>query len=141
MSSINIVVIVGNLTRDPESRTVGETTVCTLGVAVNERVKSGGEWTERASFFDVEVWGAQAEACAKYLSKGRQVAVSGSLRQERWEKDGQKRSKVVIHARDVQFIGKAESGTTMEQARGMAVAAGLVQDAPATEPDDDDIPF
>jgi len=69
------------------------------------------------------------------------IAVFGSLRQERWEKDGQKRSKVVIHARDVQFIGKAESGTTMEQARCIAVAAGLVQDAPATEPDDDDIPF
>lgn len=135
--SINSVVIVGNLTRDPEVRAVADTSVCTLGVAVNERTKTGGEWGERANFFDVEVWGAQADACSRYLTKGRQVAVSGRLRWESWEKDGQKRSKVLIRANEVQFIGSRE--TTMDEARDMAKAAGLLKGAAVDE--DDDIPF
>jgi len=103
--NLNQVSLVGNLTRDPELREAGGTSVCDLGLAVNERIKRKGEWQEEASFFDITVWGNQADACAKYLHKGSPVAVGGSLRQERWEKDGQNRSKVKVIARTVQFLG------------------------------------
>lgn len=112
MNSINHVVIVGHLTRDPELKaTPSGTSVCELGVAVNERVKRGETWEDLASFFDVTVFGSQAQTCADYLAKGRQVAVSGRLRQNRWEtQDGQKRSRVTIIADLVQFIGAREGG-------------------------------
>ena len=79
-SNINVVVITGNLTRDPELRsTPGGTSVCKLRVAVNSRRKSGqsGEWEDKPNYFDVTVWGAQGENCANYLSKGRPVAIEG----------------------------------------------------------------
>ena len=104
---MNVVTIIGNLTRDVELKHVGEAAVAKFGVAVNERVKKNGEWTDVAYFFDVETWNG-AEACAKYLAKGRQVAITGSLVQDRWEQDGQKRSKVYIKAQRVDFIGKRE---------------------------------
>jgi single-strand DNA-binding protein len=108
---INAVVIGGNLTRDPEIRPVGDTTVCDLGVAVNERVKKDGEWEDRPSFFDVTVWGKTAENCAKYLTKGSPVTVQGRIRQERWENDsGDKRSKVKVIAQIVQFGAKNGDG-------------------------------
>lgn len=112
MASVNVVTLVGNLTRDPELRhTKGGTAVCDLGLAVNEREKEGDEWVERASFFDVTVWGNQAEACSKYLAKGKQVAVAGRLRQERWTNDaGENRSKVKVVAQTVQFLGSKADG-------------------------------
>jgi single-stranded DNA-binding protein len=82
-SSVNVVVLVGNLTRDPELRaTAGGTSVCKIGLAVNERAKdpTTGEWGERPNYFDIDVFGAQAESCAQYLTKGRQVAIEGRLR-------------------------------------------------------------
>ena len=102
------VTLVGNLTRDPELRqTPNGTSVCQLGVAVNSSYKdSSGQWVEKPNFFDVVVWGAQGENCAKYLSKGRQVAVNGRLDQRSWEaQDGSKRSKVEVVADTVMFIG------------------------------------
>jgi single-strand DNA-binding protein len=115
-AGINAVAIVGNLTRDPELRsTGGGTSVANLGVAVNERIKKGDNWEDYANYFDVTVWGRQAEACAEHLIKGSPVAISGHLRQERWSKEGNNRSKVVIVARDVQFLpsskGKSASGS------------------------------
>lgn len=104
------VTLVGNLTRDPELRqTPSGTSVCQLGVAVNSSYKdSSGQWVEKPSFFDVVVWGAQGENCARYLSKGRQVAVDGRLDQRTWEaQDGTRRSKVEIIADTVMFIGAA----------------------------------
>lgn len=117
MKNINVVVLTGNLTRDPELRSLPSgTSVCEMGVAVNESFKNGstGEWEERANFFDVTVWGAQGENCAKYLSKGRGVAIHGRLRWESWEKDGQKRSKVKVIADQVQFLndGKGEGSSS-----------------------------
>jgi single-strand DNA-binding protein len=100
--------LVGNLSRDPELRqTAGGTSVCQLGVAVGYSYKdSSGQWVDKPSFFDVTVWGPQGEACAKYLTKGRQVAVSGRLDQQTWEaQDGSKRSKVGIVADQVVFLG------------------------------------
>jgi len=112
--SVNVVVLVGNLTRDPELRaTGGGTSVCSLRVAVNDRVKdpTSGEWGDKPNYFDVDVFGAQGERCAQYLSKGRQIAVEGRLRWREWEsQDGQKRSAVSVVANNVQFIGPRESG-------------------------------
>ena len=112
--SVNVVVLVGNLTRDPELRaTPGGASVCRLGLAVNERSKDAttGEWGERPNYFDIDVFGAMGENCAKYLSKGRQVAIEGRLRWRSWEsQDGQKRSAVSVVANNVQFIGPREGG-------------------------------
>jgi single-strand DNA-binding protein len=141
MSSINRVILVGRLTRDPELRhTPGGTPVCNFSLAVNSREKDdSGEWGERADFFDITVWGNQGENCAQYLAKGRLAAVDGNLRQERWEKDGQKRSKVTITARQVQFLDSGDrDGDTGGGYDGSQefVPAGSGQAAV-----DDDIPF
>jgi single-strand DNA-binding protein len=114
-SNVNVVVITGNLTRDPELRhTGGGTAVCELRVAVNSRRKDGqtGEWVDKPNYFDVTVWGAQGENCANYLSKGRPVAVEGRLDWREWEaKDGSgKRQAVSIIANSVQFLGSRDGG-------------------------------
>lgn len=117
---VNTVTIVGHLTRDPELKTLQSgTSVCDLGVAVNERVKSGDQWEDRASFFDVTAYGGQAEAIAKFLSKGRQVAIAGRLRQERWQnQQGENRSRVKIIASEVQFVGGRPDGQGQQQGHG-----------------------
>lgn len=108
---VNQVVLGGNLVRDPELRHLPTgTAVCSMRVANNRRAKIDGEWTERPGFFDVTVWGAQGEACAQYLEKGRPVVVVGELRFREWEQDGHKRSAVDINAREVQFIGGRDDG-------------------------------
>ncbi len=114
-SNINVVVITGNLTQDPELRhTGGGTAVCELRVAVNSRRKDGstGEWVDKPNYFNVTVWGAQGENCANYLSKGRPVAVEGRLDWREWEaKDGSgKRQAVQIVANSVQFLGSRDGG-------------------------------
>jgi single-strand DNA-binding protein len=113
-SNINVVVITGNLTRDPELRsTPGGTSVCKLRVAVNSRRKEGqtGEWVDKPNYFDVTVWGAQGENCANYLSKGRPVAIEGRLDWREWEdKEGNKRQNVEIIANSVQFLGSRDGG-------------------------------
>jgi single-strand DNA-binding protein len=161
--SINSVVIVGNLTRDPELRaTPSGTSVCSLRIAVNDRVKdpSSGEWGDKPNYFDVDVFGGQGERCAQWLARGRQVAIAGRLRWREWEtQDGQKRQAVSIVADNVQFIGPREGGGggdfgggqragghgqqggAQRQGGGMP-EPGPVEPWPAdtTEPDDD-IPF
>ncbi len=112
-SNVNVVVITGNLTQDPELRhTGGGTAVCELRVAVNTRRKDGqtGEWVDKPNYFNVTVWGAQGENCANYLSKGRPVAVEGRLDWREWEaKDGSgKRQAVQIVANSVQFLGSRD---------------------------------
>jgi single-strand DNA-binding protein len=117
--SINRVVLTGNLTRDPELRQAGSTEVCQLGVAVNGREKRDGEWVEVPNFFDVTVWGAQGNNCAKFLSKGSPVAVDGRLRWRSWEKDGQKRSAIDVVADSVQFLSQGRPLTDAEQKSGV----------------------
>lgn len=144
--SINRVVLVGNLTHDPELRALPSgTSVCQLRIAVNDRIKdrTSGEWTEYANYFDVSVFGQQGESCAQYLGRGRQVAVDGRLRWRQWEaQDGTKRSKVEVVADSVQFIGPRDGGGgggAPRQPKGPAFNdAGL--DVPE-EDFDADIPF
>ena len=106
---INTVALVGNLTRDPELRGLPSGgSVCTLRIAVNERRKNGqtGEWEDAPNFFNVTVFGNSADAAAKFLAKGRQVAVQGRLRwREYQDKDQNRREAIEIVAHDVQFIG------------------------------------
>jgi single-strand DNA-binding protein len=140
------VTLVGNLTRDPELRqTPSGTSVCQLGVAVNSSYKdSSGQWVEKPNFLDVVVWGSQGENCAKYLSKGRQVAVDGRLDQRSWDApDGTKRSKVEIIADTVMFIGG------QNETREPVAKSGKQPSGDAAAQDDfkdidfggDDIPF
>lgn len=107
--NINRVVLIGRLTRDPELRTTqGGTDVCEFSLAINSRRKQGEEWVDHAEFFDVVVYDGQAESCATYLAKGSMAGVEGKLRQERWEKDGQKRSRVRVQATSVQFLTRSD---------------------------------
>ena len=113
-TNINRVIITGNLTADPELRSLPSgTSVCKLRVACNTRRKdnSTGEWVDKPNFFDVTVWGAQGENCARYLSKGRPVAIDGRLEWREWDSpEGQKRSAVEIIADTVQFLGGGGDG-------------------------------
>ena len=109
MANINRVVLVGNLTRDPELKSLPSgMAVCDLGLAVNHRRKNQqtGEWVEEPNYFRVSVFGSQAESCAKFLTKGRAVAIDGRLRWRQWDApDGTKREAVEVVAETVQFIG------------------------------------
>ena len=106
MADINRVIIVGRLTRDAELKyTSGGSPVAKFGLAVNRRRKVGDQWEEEANFFDVVVWGRTAEALNQYLVKGKQIGVEGELRQDRWEQDGQKRSRVEIVASNIMLLG------------------------------------
>ena len=112
-SNVNVVVITGNLTRDPELRhTGGGTAVCEMRIAVNTRRKEGNDWVDKPNYFDVVVFAGQGENCANYLSKGRPVAVEGRLEWSEWEaKDGSgKRQAVRIIANTVQFLGSRDGG-------------------------------
>ena len=143
-ASVNRVVVVGNLTRDPELRhTPSGTSVCSLRIAVNTRRKdASGQWTDKANYFSVSVFGQQAESCAQYLSKGRPVAIDGRLEWREWEQDGNKREAVEIVADSVQFLGSRGDGES--GASGGYIPADA-SGAPAgdfpTSPTDDDIPF
>jgi single-strand DNA-binding protein len=154
-SNVNVVVITGNLTRDPELRhTGGGTAVCELRVAVNSRRKDGqtGEWVDKPNYFDVTVWGAQGENCATYLAKGRPVAVEGRLDWREWEaKDGSgKRQAVSIVANSVQFLGSRDgSGGGNGNGNSFRPSSDVPADtsdfegaaAPSGGGADDDIPF
>jgi len=113
-SNINRVIITGNLTSDPELRALPSgTSVCKLRVACNTRRKDGasGEWVDKPNYFDVTVWGAQGENCARYLAKGRPVAIDGRLEWREWEtQEGNKRQAVDIIADTVQFLGGRDEG-------------------------------
>jgi single-strand DNA-binding protein len=152
--NINRVVITGNLTRDPELRTVGSsgTSVCSLRVAVNTRRKDGDQWVEQPNYFDVTVWGAQGENCATYLSKGRPVAIDGRLRWREWEaQDGSgKRQAVDIVADSVQFLGSRDGSGGQSGGNGFTPQSDVPADTSdfegqkagaATGGGEDDIPF
>jgi single-strand DNA-binding protein len=155
-TNINRVVLTGNLTRDPELRSLPSgMSVCSLRVACNTRRKdnSSGEWVDKPNYFDVTVWGAQGENCARFLAKGRPVAIDGRLEWREWQdKDGNNRQSIDIIADAVQFLGGREEGT----GGGGGASAGFTprSDVPVDDRDfqpagaasssagsDDDIPF
>lgn len=115
MLDLNCVTIVGRLTRDAELKhTAGGMAVTKFSIAVNRRRKVNDQWEDEASFFDVTLWGKQGEALNQYLLKGKQVGINGELRQERWEKDGQNRSRVEIVASGIQLLGGQSGGASRE---------------------------
>jgi len=156
-SNINRVIITGNLTSDPELRSLPSgTSVCKLRVACNTRKKdsASGEWVDKPNYFDVTVWGAQGENCARYLAKGRGVALDGRLEWREWETpEGGKRQAVDIIADTVQFLGggQGEGGAPGggQQARSFTPQSDVPVDtsdfatapAGASAPSEDDIPF
>jgi single-strand DNA-binding protein len=150
-TNINVVAITGNLTRDPELRTLPSgTSVCELRVAVNSRRRDeGGNWVDKPNYFDVTVWGAQGENCSTYLSKGRPVAIEGRLDWREWEaKDGTKRQAVQIIANSVQFLGSRDGGGGGGNGNGFTPRSDVPADTSDFEAEksgvgasDDDIPF
>jgi len=125
MADINVVILVGRLTRDPELRyTPAGTAVTGFGLAVNNRRKVGDEWKEEPCFVDVKIFGRMAETSSEYLSKGRQCAIEGRLSYSKWEKDGQTRSKLEVIANNIQFLGQGQG----QQGRGGERAPGAETD-------------
>lgn len=107
MASFNRVILVGNLTRDPELRyTPAGKAVTELGLAVNDRRKGpNGDWIEETTFVDVTLWERQAEIASEYLSKGAPVLIEGRLKLDTWEKDGKKNSKLRVVGEKMQLLG------------------------------------
>jgi single-strand DNA-binding protein len=153
-TNINRVVLTGNLTRDPELRSLQSgMSVCSLRIASNSRRKENGEWVDKPNYFSVTVWGAQGENCARFLSKGRPVCIDGRLEWREWQgQDGTKRESVEIVADAVQFLGGRDDAPVNGAAGGNGFAPH--SDVPAdtsdftpvgarnnSAPADDDIPF
>jgi len=148
MASYNRVLLMGNLTRNPEIRyTPSGTAVADLGLAVNESFKNkAGETVERTCFVDVVVWDRQAETAAEYLHKGSPVFVEGRLQLDQWEnQQGEKRSKLRVRADRVQFLGSPGKNTEYAAAPDAATPPVGNTAPPAAPPpevaDDDDVPF
>lgn len=111
MASYNRVILVGNLTRDPEIRYIPSgTAVCEVTIAVNDRVKRGDQWVEETTFVDVTLWARLAEITSEYLSKGSPILIEGRLKLDRWEKDGQKHSKLRVVGEKMQMLGGRDGG-------------------------------
>jgi len=165
MANVNKVMLIGNLTRDPEIRyTPKGTAVTDIGMAIN-RVRSGdnGERIEETTYVDVTLWGRQAELAGQYLNKGRAVFIEGRLQLDTWDdkQTGQKRSKLRVVGENMQFIGGAGGGgnsnggggySAPPQEQGRPQQQAPPQQAPAQggaaaapdvnfDDDDDDIPF
>jgi single-strand DNA-binding protein len=140
---INRVTLVGRLTRDPELKHLPSgTPVLEMGVAVNGRMQDdAGNWVDKPNFFDVKVFGNQAEMLSQHLAKGRRIGIDGRLDWRSWEaQDGSKRSKVDVVAQTVQFLDSRQDG----EGGGQYVPAGAAAPAGAdfpSSPADDDIPF
>jgi single-strand DNA-binding protein len=152
MASYNRVVLVGNVTRDPELRyTQSGVPVTDLGLAVNDRRKTAsGEWQEETTFVDVTLWQRQAEIASEYLTKGASVLIEGRLKLDSWEtNDGQKRSKLFVVGERMQMLGAKGGGSggggrggEGGGSRGRGGSSGNYDDAPAPAGGgDDDIPF
>ncbi len=119
----NKVILIGNLTRDPEMRyTPQGTSVCSFGIAVNRKYKQGEESKEEVTFINIVVFGKQAESCGQYLNKGSSALIEGRLRENRWETDdGQKRSRHEVIAENVRFMPRkqgASSGAATSEPAG-----------------------
>jgi single-strand DNA-binding protein len=150
MASYNRVILVGNLTRDPELRYIPSgTAVSDISLAVNDRIKRGDQWVDEVSFVDVTLWGRTAEIANEYLSKGSPLLIEGRLKQDRWEKDGQKHSKLKVTCDRMQMLGSREGGGGARGGRGGGGNVGSEPQYDDSEqympaggpPPNDDIPF
>ncbi len=152
MASFNRVILVGNLTRDPELRYIPSGTAVTdIGLAVNDRRKNqDGQWVEETQFIDVTLWARTAEVASEYLSKGSSVLVEGRLKYDTWETtDGQKRSKLRVVGEKMQMLGARGSGggggsrppAQQDSQYSQPEAPQQGFDAPPTDSPGDDIPF
>jgi single-strand DNA-binding protein len=152
MSDLAVAVVVGRLTRDAELKyTNSGQAVCHFSVATSSRRKKGDQWLDESSFWDVDLWGKQGESINQYLTKGKLVAVEGAMRQDRWEQDGQTRSKTLITANTVQLLGSSGGGSGGQGSYGdrpaRAPSDAQASKGPSAPPgpsgDDftDDIPF
>ena len=114
MPSFNKVILLGNLTRDPELRVTPKgTAICQLGLAVNRQFKDeSGATRDETTFVDIEAWGRQAETISKYCTKGKPLFIEGRLKLDSWEDktSGQKRSKLKVVLENFQFVGSREGG-------------------------------
>lgn len=137
MTDLNNVIISGNMVHDIGERDivkVGETTKLTITIANNKSVKTNGEWKNKASFYDVVLWGKLADNLKPYLVKGKGLAIVGTLDQDRWEKDGQKKSKDYITAKEVKLLGgRVEDMSANAQTGNNEL--GFKEDIPYEEPE------
>ncbi len=138
--SFNQVILMGNLTRDPELRTTPNgTNVCSFSLALNRSYKgSDGNWQEATDFIDIVAWGPLGERVAQYLTKGRPALVNGRMQSRSWEQDGQKRSKVEVVAQDVTFLGGPGGGGGAPADRDGDEPAGKPAPAKKSTKKDDD---
>ena len=157
MADINHVVLVGRLTKDAELKYIASgQAVCKFSIAINRRRKVGEQWEDEANFFDIVLWGRQGESLSQYLQKGKLVGVEGELRQDRWQQDGQNRSKIEIVANNIQLLGGSTgtspsgqsggsgSGTespSWQNNRGVAPGESPGESPPSDDGFSDDIPF
>ena len=142
-NDLNCVFIVGRLTRDMTlTYTSGGMAVGKFSLAVNRKKKSGEQWVEEASFFDVTCFGKTAENLAQYMTKGKQVGVDGSLRQDRWQDDsGQTRIRVVINADNIQLLGGGTEPAPSRQTRQGASSSPQNKGYPERQDFPEDVPF
>jgi single-strand DNA-binding protein len=150
MASFNRVILVGNVTRDPELRYIPSGSAVTeIGLAVNDRRKNAaGEWIEETTFIDVTLWARTAEVASEYLTKGSSVLIEGRLKLDTWEKDGKKNSKLRVIGEKMQMLGGrggggggGGQGATRGGARREEAGGPPARDEFEAGPPDDDIPF
>jgi single-strand DNA-binding protein len=137
MANLNKVMLIGRLTRDPETRhTAGGSSVTNFGLAINRsyRKKESDELVEETTFVDVEAWGKTGETFARYMKKGRQAYVEGRLKLDSWEKDGQKRSKLLIVMEEFQFLDGGNGAGGSNGGGGQGASAERRRPAPAAKP-------
>jgi len=156
MADLSVAVLVGRLTRDAELKyTNSGQAICHFSIATSTRRKKADQWVDEASFWDVDLWGKQGESINQYLTKGKLVAVEGTMRQDRWEQDGQPRMKVIVNANTVQLLGSGSgsgqggpsgqnsqgSGSRDNQENEGGRQQGPAAQAPSSDEFSDDIPF
>jgi single-strand DNA-binding protein len=133
---------IGNLTQDPTCKDVGQSKVCTFGIAINEYFYKNQEKQKTTLFLDVETWSKQAENCVKFLEKGKKVAIEGKLKMNSWEKNGQKFNKVFCVADKVHFLGSEEQSSSQTKKVDTEIKEQEKVENEADEIEDiDDIPF
>lgn len=144
MPNLNKVFIIGHLTRDPETKAVGETSVTNFGIAVNHKWQSkDGEKKEEVYFGECQCWGKRGEAIARYVHKGDALSIQGRLRLEQWDgKDGTKQSRTRIEVEDFQFLGGKRDGEPEQRSAARTTSKPATRPATGGAPiSDDDLPF